>query len=161
MTLKRQWERRSHGATDVIRLTILIEVRFPRLKELSAGILGRRLLWRSSIERNAPGKKTWSRVKLIFWNVFSMITLYNSMSCLKLKQKSFWWCNCKSCAWYRDWYFSVTGGELFDSIVARGHYTEVDAAKIVHKILLAVDYLHEMGIAHRDLKVQCCRRAVH
>lgn len=49
--------------------------------------------------------------------------------------------------------FSVTGGELFDSIVARGHYTEVDAARIVKKILMAVDYLHEMGIAHRDLKV--------
>jgi serine/threonine protein kinase len=49
--------------------------------------------------------------------------------------------------------FSVTGGELFDSIVARGHYTEVDAARITKKILQAVDYLHEMGIAHRDLKV--------
>eukprot|EP00158_Paraphelidium_tribonemae_P007362 Partr_v1_DN28218_c0_g1_i1_m76471 putative calcium calmodulin-dependent protein kinase len=46
----------------------------------------------------------------------------------------------------------VTGGELFDSIVARGHYTELDAARIIAKILLAVDYLHEMGIAHRDLK---------
>jgi calcium/calmodulin-dependent protein kinase I len=42
---------------------------------------------------------------------------------------------------------------LFDSIVARGHYTEIDAARIVEKILLAVDYLHNMGIAHRDLKV--------
>ena len=49
--------------------------------------------------------------------------------------------------------FRVTGGELFDSIVARGHYTEVDAARIIYKILLAVDYLHGMGIAHRDLKV--------
>jgi serine/threonine protein kinase len=48
---------------------------------------------------------------------------------------------------------SVTGGELFDSIVARGHYTEADAAQIIQKILTAVDYLHDMGIAHRDLKV--------
>lgn len=46
----------------------------------------------------------------------------------------------------------VSGGELFDRIVARGHYTEADAARIVYPILLAVDYLHEMGIAHRDLK---------
>ena len=51
-----------------------------------------------------------------------------------------------------DDFFRVTGGELFDEIVNRGKYTEVDAAKIVHKILCAVDYLHGMGIAHRDLK---------
>jgi serine/threonine protein kinase len=41
---------------------------------------------------------------------------------------------------------------LFDDIVARGKYTEGDAAKIVQKILLAVEYLHSLGIAHRDLK---------
>lgn len=46
----------------------------------------------------------------------------------------------------------VTGGELFDEIVSRGKYTEVDTAKIVHRILLATDYLHSLGIAHRDLK---------
>ncbi|KXS11616.1 Calcium/calmodulin-dependent protein kinase-like protein ID [Gonapodya prolifera JEL478] len=45
-----------------------------------------------------------------------------------------------------------TSGELFDDIVARGKYTEADAARIVCKILSAVDYLHGMGIAHRDLK---------
>ncbi|KAI9026815.1 calcium/calmodulin-dependent protein kinase 1 [Hyaloraphidium curvatum] len=46
----------------------------------------------------------------------------------------------------------VTGGELFDDIVSRGKYTEADAGRIVQKILLAVDYLHQLGIAHRDLK---------
>lgn len=46
----------------------------------------------------------------------------------------------------------VTGGELFDRIVEKGHFTEDDAAYIVRKILEAVDYLHNMGIAHRDLK---------
>ncbi|KAJ3058220.1 calcium calmodulin-dependent protein kinase type 1G, partial [Rhizoclosmatium hyalinum] len=46
----------------------------------------------------------------------------------------------------------VTGGELFDEIVKRGKYLEPDAARIVHKILGAVEYLHSIDIAHRDLK---------
>ncbi|KAI8829827.1 kinase-like domain-containing protein [Chytriomyces cf. hyalinus JEL632] len=46
----------------------------------------------------------------------------------------------------------VTGGELFDDIVSKGKYNEIDASRIIHKILGAVDYLHSIGIAHRDLK---------
>lgn len=46
----------------------------------------------------------------------------------------------------------VTGGELFDEIVGRGTFHEKDAAKVVQKILQAIDYLHLMGIVHRDLK---------
>ncbi|KAL3895724.1 MAG: hypothetical protein SGCHY_004527 [Lobulomycetales sp.] len=46
----------------------------------------------------------------------------------------------------------VTGGELFDEIVRIGKYGEAEAAKLVHKILVAVRYLHQLGIAHRDLK---------
>ncbi|KNE60468.1 CAMK/CAMK1 protein kinase [Allomyces macrogynus ATCC 38327] len=46
----------------------------------------------------------------------------------------------------------VTGGELFDRIVERGHYTESDAAKIVYEILRGVQYLHRLNICHRDLK---------
>lgn len=46
----------------------------------------------------------------------------------------------------------VTGGELFDRIVQRGHYTEQDASKVIQAILGAVDYMHEKGVVHRDLK---------
>ncbi|KAM4707837.1 calcium/calmodulin-dependent protein kinase type IV-like [Discoglossus pictus] len=46
----------------------------------------------------------------------------------------------------------VTGGELFDRIVERGHYSEKDAAHAVQQILEAVDYLHRNGVVHRDLK---------
>lgn len=46
----------------------------------------------------------------------------------------------------------VTGGELFDEIVGRGTFHERDAAKVVQKILHAIEYLHLMGIVHRDLK---------
>jgi len=44
------------------------------------------------------------------------------------------------------------GGELFDRIIERGHYTEHDAKQIMYKLLLAVNYCHEKGICHRDLK---------
>jgi calcium-dependent protein kinase len=45
-----------------------------------------------------------------------------------------------------------TGGELFDSIVARGHYTEADAAKLFASICSGVQALHSHGMTHRDLK---------
>jgi serine/threonine/tyrosine protein kinase RAD53 len=47
----------------------------------------------------------------------------------------------------------VSGGELFDAIVNKGSYSESDAAKICKQILEAIQYIHALGIAHRDLKV--------
>lgn len=49
---------------------------------------------------------------------------------------------------------SVSGGELFDRIVEKGFYTEMDASRLIRQVLDAVNYLHSMGIVHRDLKVQ-------
>jgi len=46
----------------------------------------------------------------------------------------------------------VDGKELFDKIVEKGQYSELDASRIVKQIVSAVDYLHQNGIAHRDLK---------
>jgi len=50
----------------------------------------------------------------------------------------------------------VTGGELFDRIVEKGSYTERDASFLIRQVLEAVDYMHDKGIVHRDLKVDCC-----
>ncbi|XP_021911464.1 calcium-dependent protein kinase 24 [Carica papaya] len=44
------------------------------------------------------------------------------------------------------------GGELFDRIVSRGHYTERAAAKVAATILQIVKVCHEHGVIHRDLK---------
>lgn len=47
---------------------------------------------------------------------------------------------------------SISGGELYDQIVARGSFTEQDAANLLRQVLSATAYMHEHGIAHRDLK---------
>eukprot|EP00210_Caulerpa_lentillifera_P007276 g6958.t1 len=45
-----------------------------------------------------------------------------------------------------------TGGELFDRIVQRGHYSEKDAAECVRTMLKVVQHCHDFFIIHRDLK---------
>ncbi|GMH18715.1 hypothetical protein Nepgr_020556 [Nepenthes gracilis] len=44
------------------------------------------------------------------------------------------------------------GGELFDRIVARGHYTERAAAGVMRTIVEVVQMCHKNGVMHRDLK---------
>jgi calcium-dependent protein kinase len=56
-----------------------------------------------------------------------------------------------------------TGGELYDKVVelakspppyGDGHFSEFDAARILHNILDAIQYCHQKGIVHRDLKAE-------
>jgi len=53
-------------------------------------------------------------------------------------------------------YYIVTeickGGELFDEIIARGKFTEKDAAILMKQVLSCVNYCHKNHIVHRDLK---------
>ncbi|KAF3455791.1 hypothetical protein FNV43_RR00433 [Rhamnella rubrinervis] len=44
------------------------------------------------------------------------------------------------------------GGELFDRIVSRGHYTERAAANMTKTILEVCKICHKHGVIHRDLK---------
>ena len=46
----------------------------------------------------------------------------------------------------------VTGGELFDKIVAEGRFKEKMARYYFKQLMDAVKYCHDQGVAHRDLK---------
>ncbi|KAJ4755889.1 Calcium-dependent protein kinase family protein [Rhynchospora pubera] len=45
-----------------------------------------------------------------------------------------------------------TGGELFDRIIKRGHYSEKRAAELARVIVTVVEACHSLGVMHRDLK---------
>lgn len=44
------------------------------------------------------------------------------------------------------------GGELFDRIIKRGHYTERKAAELTRTIVGVVEACHSLSVMHRDLK---------
>lgn len=46
----------------------------------------------------------------------------------------------------------VEGGELFDRIVSKAHYTEKEARDLIKLMLETMAYMHNHGIVHRDLK---------
>ncbi|KAI9098498.1 hypothetical protein K1719_025123 [Acacia pycnantha] len=44
------------------------------------------------------------------------------------------------------------GGELFDRIIQKGHYSEKEAVKLMKTIVGVVEACHSFGVMHRDLK---------
>ncbi|XP_032225571.1 calcium/calmodulin-dependent protein kinase type II delta chain isoform X2 [Nematostella vectensis] len=46
----------------------------------------------------------------------------------------------------------VTGGELFEDIVAREYYSEADASHCIQQIIESVQHCHTNNVVHRDLK---------
>eukprot|EP00928_Gymnodinium_smaydae_P024367 TRINITY_DN19733_c0_g1_i1.p1 TRINITY_DN19733_c0_g1~~TRINITY_DN19733_c0_g1_i1.p1 ORF type:complete len:563 (+),score=83.68 TRINITY_DN19733_c0_g1_i1:66-1754(+) len=49
---------------------------------------------------------------------------------------------------------ALEGGELFERVASVGKFSEVDAADALRQMLLAVKYLHQCDVVHRDLKLE-------
>ena len=47
----------------------------------------------------------------------------------------------------------MTGGELFDRIVLKDHYSELEAKEALHQIVIAIQYCHSRNIVHRSTSV--------
>ena len=55
-------------------------------------------------------------------------------------------------------YYIVTellqGGELFDRIIVEKKFSEQKVSYILKQVLLAINYMHQKNIIHRDLKLE-------
>ena len=47
-----------------------------------------------------------------------------------------------------------SGKELYHRLVRKSCYSETDAAKTTYEMLLAINYLHEHDVVHRDIKLE-------
>ena len=48
----------------------------------------------------------------------------------------------------------LQGGEVFDKLVQKQHYSELEARELVLVLLNAIKYCHDRNIVHRDLKCE-------
>lgn len=48
----------------------------------------------------------------------------------------------------------MAGGELFDRVLERKKFKEQDAANAAYQMLLSINYLHSIGVVHRDIKLE-------
>lgn len=48
----------------------------------------------------------------------------------------------------------LKGGNLLDKVVAMQRFSERQVADVIHQVMLALNYMHQQNISHRDLKLE-------
>jgi serine/threonine protein kinase len=48
----------------------------------------------------------------------------------------------------------MEGGDLHEFVIDNGRFSEQEARKAIHQMLLALDYIHRQGVVHRDVKLE-------
>lgn len=54
----------------------------------------------------------------------------------------------------------LNGGELFERIKKKKHFSETEASYIMRKLVSAVSHMHDVGVVHRDLKPEVSSAAL-
>lgn len=55
----------------------------------------------------------------------------------------------------------LKGGELLDRIRKKTNFTEPEAGRIMRMLVEAVDFMHQQGVVHRDLKPEVYCTLLH
>lgn len=54
----------------------------------------------------------------------------------------------------------LRGGELLDRIKKKKNFSEIEASKLMRKLVSVVNFMHTNGVVHRDLKPEVSRISV-
>ena len=54
----------------------------------------------------------------------------------------------------------LKGGELLQRIRRKKRFSEVESAKVLRKLISAVNFMHYQGVVHRDLKPEVRRMTI-
>ena len=94
----------------------------------------------------------WGRFESLLWTKQTIVDVWN---CFNYSPAGFsTWCSIPILLQLHTYIVLqlLRGGELLQRIRKKKHFTETEAAQIMKKLVSAVNFMHNQGVVHRDLK---------